>query len=204
MTDEATWSDYYAENEGREPRELLLEVLATYAEPGRAVDLGCGSGIETLAMLTRGWRVLATDAEEEAIERARQRVPPELEEHLQTRVARMEEVELPRADLLLASFSLFFCDPGRFADVWRKICGSLTGGGRFVGELLGDRDTWAPEDDTSAFSASEARALFEGWSVERFDEEEEDGDACSGPKHWHVFHVVARTPADDRSSGHRA
>ena len=204
MTDDATWLDYYEENEGREPRELLLEVLARYEEPGQAVDLGCGAGIETLAMLTRGWRVFATDAEEEAVERVRRRIRPELAERLQTRVARMEDVELPRADLVLASFSLFFCDPGRFADVWRKIGGSLAGGGRFVGELLGDRDTWAPEDDMSSFSASEARALFEGWSVERFDEEEKDGDACSGPKHWHVFHVVSRTPADDRSSGHRA
>jgi SAM-dependent methyltransferase len=204
MTDDVTWSDYYEENEGREPREVLLEVLATYPEPGRAVDLGCGAGIETLAMLTRGWRVFATDAEDEAIERVRRRVPPELAERLQTRVARMEDVELLRADLLLASFSLFFCDPARFADVWRKIGGSLAGGGRFVGELLGDRDTWAPDDDTSSFSASEARALFDGWSVERFDEEDEDGDACSGPKHWHVFHVVARTPADDRSAGDRA
>jgi tellurite methyltransferase len=204
MTDDATWSDYYEENDGREPRELLLEVLARYEEPGRAVDLGCGAGIETLAMLTRGWRVFATDAEEEAIERVRRRVPPKLAERLETRVARMEDVELPRANLLLASFSLFFCDPGRFADVWRRIGDSLAGGGRFVGELLGDRDTWAPEDDMSSFSASEARALFDGWAIERFDEEDEDGDACSGPKHWHVFHIVARTPVDDRSSGHRA
>jgi tellurite methyltransferase len=204
MTDDATWSDYYEENEGREPRERLLEVLATYGEPGKAVDLGCGAGIDTLAMLTRGWRVFATDAEEEAIERVRRRVPPELAERLQTRVARMEDVELPRADLLLASFSLFFCDPGRFADVWRRIGGSIAGGGRFVGELLGDRDSWAPDDDTSSFTEAEARALFDGWAIERFDEEDEDGDACSGPKHWHVFHVVARTPVDDRSSGHRA
>jgi SAM-dependent methyltransferase len=204
MTDDATWSDYYEENEGREPRELLLEALSTYEEPGQAVDLGCGAGIETLAMLTRGWRVFATDAEEEAIERVRRRVPPELAKRLQTLVARMEDVELPPADLLLASFSLFFCDPGRFADVWQTIGGSLAGGGRFVGELLGDHDTWAPDDDTSSFSASEARALFDGWAIERFDEEEEDGEACNGPKHWHVFHVVARAPADDRSSGHRA
>jgi tellurite methyltransferase len=204
MTDDATWSDYYEENEGREPRERLLEVLATYEEPGKAVDLGCGAGIDTLAMLTWGWRVFATDAEEEAIERVHRRVPPELAERLQTRVARMEDVELPRADLLLASFSLFFCDPGRFADVWRRIGGSIAGGGRFVGELLGDRDSWAPDDDTSSFTEAEARALFDGWAIERFDEEDEDGDACSGPKHWHVFHVVARAPVDDRSSGHRA
>ena len=198
MTHDPTWSDYYEQNEGREPRDRLVEILATYREPGRAVDLGCGAGIDTLAMLARGWRVCAIDAEDEAIRRLRARVPSELRDRLETRVSPMEEVALPSADLLHASFSLFFCDPERFADVWRRIGSSLGVGGRFVGELLGDRDTWAPEADISAFTEAQARALFDGWELERFEEEDEDGEACSGPKHWHLFHVVARTPAGNR------
>jgi tellurite methyltransferase len=107
----------------------------------------------------------------------------------------MEDVQLPAADVVLASFSLFFCDPIRFPEVWNRIDASLGSGGVFVGQLLGDHDTWAPQDDISSFTASEAHALFDGWTVERFDEEDEDGEACDGPKHWHVFHVVARPPA---------
>ena len=196
MTDVPTWSDYYAQNEGREPRERLLQVLASFDEPGRAIDLGCGAGIDTLAMLRRGWHVFATDAEPEAIDRLRARVPADLQGLLETRRSRMEDVRLPRAKLVLASFSLFFCDPARFPDVWGRIGSSIAGGGLFVGELLGDRDTWAPDDDITSFTEAEARALFDGWSLERFDEEDEDGEACDGPKHWHVFHVVARTPAN--------
>jgi SAM-dependent methyltransferase len=195
VTHDPTWSDYYEQNEGREPRELLIDVLGSYDRPGRAIDLGCGAGIDTLAMLSRGWRVFATDAEREAIDRLRARVPEDLAERLETHVSPMEEVELPSADLLFASFSLFFCDPARFPDVWRRIGAALAGGGRFVGELLGDRDTWAPEADMSSFAESQARTLFDGWTIERFDEEEEDGEACSGPKHWHVFHVVASVRA---------
>jgi SAM-dependent methyltransferase len=195
VTHDPTWSDYYEQNEGREPRELLIDVLGSYDGPGRAIDLGCGAGIDTLAMLSRGWRVFATDAEREAIDRLRARVPEDLAERLETHVSPMEEVELPSADLLFASFSLFFCDPARFPDVWRRIGAALAGGGRFVGELLGDRDTWAPEADMSSFAESQARTLFDGWTIERFDEEEEDGEACSGPKHWHVFHVVASVRA---------
>ena len=40
----------------------------------------------------------------------------------------------------------------------------------------------------------QAEALFEGWIVERFEEEENDGEALLGPKHWHLFHVVALAP----------
>ena len=110
----------------------------------------------------------------------------------------MEDVELPSADLVQASFSLFFCDPARFSDVWGRIGGSIRGGGRFVGELLGDRDTWAADDDISSFSEGRARSLFDGWTLERFEEEEEDGEACDGPKHWHLFHAVARTSPGSR------
>jgi len=196
MSRDATWSDYYAANDGREPRRALLDVLASYEGPGRAVDLGSGSGIDTLAMLRRGWRVLAIDAEQEAIDRLEARIPAGMTGLLETRVSRMEDADLPASDVLHASFSLFFCDPARFPDVWRRIAASLAGGGRFVGELLGDRDTWAPEDDISAFTHEEARALFDGWTIERFEVEDDDGEACSGPKHWHVFHVTAR--AEDR------
>lgn len=194
MTHEPTWSDYYEENEGREPRQMLVDVLTTFPAPGQAIDLGCGAGIDTVAMLAEGWTVFATDAEDEAIERLRARLRG-ASDRLTTEVAKMEQVELPAADLLWASFSLFFCDPAAFPPVWDKIRAAIRPGGRFAGQLLGEHDTWAPEDDISAFHRDAAIGLFDGWTLERFEEEEEeDGEACSGPKHWHVFHVVAQAP----------
>jgi tellurite methyltransferase len=192
MSEEGTWSDYYEANDDRAPRAMLLDVLASFPAPGDAVDLGCGSGIDTVAMLERGWRVFSTDAEQEAIGRLRARVPPARLDRLRTSVARMEEVELPPADLVWAGFSLFFCDPALFPDVWGRITAAVRPGGSFGGQLLGERDTWAPDDGITSFSRGEAERLFDGWAVERFEEEENDGEACSGPKHWHVFHVVAR------------
>jgi SAM-dependent methyltransferase len=189
---EPTWSDYYEANEGRAPRDQLLDVLARFAEPGMAIDLGCGSGIDTLGMLDRGWDVLAIDAEVEAIERLRRRAGDR--PALETRRSPMEDIELPSADLVWASYSLFFCDPARFPDVWTRIRTAVRPGGRFAGELLGERDTWASRDDGTSMTRSQAEALFEDWTVERFEEEENDGEACSGPKHWHLFHVIALAP----------
>ena len=62
--------------------------------------------------------------------------------------------------------------------------------------MLGERDSWAAGGDVNAHGRADAEALFDGWALERFDEEENDGDACSGPKHWHLFHVVARAPGE--------
>ena len=56
MSDETTWADSHDEYEDREPRGLLLEALSRFGSgPHDAVDLGCGSGIDTLAILERGW-----------------------------------------------------------------------------------------------------------------------------------------------------
>lgn len=194
MEQDHDWTRYYDEYEHREPRAMLYDVLGSF-DPGEhlAVDLGCGHGVDTLAMLEHGWSVVAIDAEEEAIRRLRRRVGPTLTERLRTTASRMEDVEIPSADLVWASFSLFFCHPDRFPDVLARIEAAIPEGGRFAGQLLGDRDTWASRADRTAFSARDARALFDqAYVVERFDEEEDDEEDEEGSKHWHVFHVVAR------------
>lgn len=38
----------------------------------------------------------------------------------------------------------------------------------------------------------EVDMLVEGLEVLRLREEEADGVAFSGPKHWHVYHLIAR------------
>jgi len=185
------WTDYYEGSKDREPRPLLLEALSRFGEDrADAVDLGSGAGVDTIAMLAHGWSVLAVDEQGEAIDRLRARVPPDLEARLATLVSSMEDVELPPVDLVWASFSLFFCRPDRFADVWARISDAIRPGGRFAGQILGDRDTWAARDDITSFPLDEARALFGPFEIESFEEEENDGEP--GPKHWHVFHVMAR------------
>ena len=55
------WKDYYRAIEGRPLRPSFpIEFLPIDTADGRrpvAVDLGCGAGTETLALLGRGWTV---------------------------------------------------------------------------------------------------------------------------------------------------
>jgi hypothetical protein len=41
-------------------------------------------------------------------------------------------------------------------------------------------------------SEDQVRGLLRDFHVEMFREQDEDGDSFSGPKHWHVFHVIAQ------------
>ncbi len=100
---------------------------------------------------------------------------------------------LPSCDLVNASWSLPFCPPEVFDIVWERIVASVRPGGRFSGQLFGERDEWATEEDMTFKTREEAEALLAGFELERFDELEEDGKTALGnPKHWHVFNIVAR------------
>ncbi len=197
------WVRYYDNVAGRPPRGTLLRALAAIdAEEGGprsdalALDLGAGDGRDTVELLRRGYRVLAIDCEPRAFERLRARADLVRREALETRVARFEDVELPPADLINASFALPFCRPERFAAFWPRLLAALKPGARFAGQLLGARDSWASGPEITAFEPHVARALLASLSVEYWWEEEADGATPTGEKkHWHLLHIVARKPA---------
>jgi tellurite methyltransferase len=196
MTERGDWVGYYDEQAEWEPHGVLMQVLAMFEDDGRrglAVDLGCGQGFETAELLRRGWEVIAIDAMEEAVRRLRRRITERDAPRLRTIVSRMEDADVPAADLIHASYSLPFCRPQVFPRLWSDIREAIRPGGRFAGELFGDRDTWASsEEDMSFFDIASARALFDGMELESFVEEENDDRGWDEMKHWHVFHAIAR------------
>lgn len=158
-----------------------------------AIDLGCGEGRDTTELLRRGWRVLAIDAEQEAIDRLLARHDLTNQDNLTTQVATFERTEFPTCDLFNAAFSLPFCPPAHFPDVWRRIVNAIAPGGRFIGQFFGDRDDWAMIEGRSHHRRAELDGLFSEFIIEKLQEEERDGsDALGFAKHWHVFHIMAR------------
>ena len=192
------WEAFYGAVEGRALRPLFVDALAFLptvepeSNPPVAVDLGCGDGKETLELLRRGWTVLAVDGAPEAIARLEASVPPTDRARLTTRVGRFADLTLPPADLVYAGLSLPFCDPADFDQVWTAITEAIQPNGLFVGHLFGLHDTWANKPDMTFHSGDDVSALLTPFEILRLDEQDEDGEAVGGPKHWHVFHAIAR------------
>lgn len=188
------WPGYFDAVAGKGPRETLLLALQHFGSfVGEAVDLGCGEGRDTAELLRRGWRVWAIDGHPDALRRLAARGDLVGRERLEARLATFERVEIPACDLLNSSFSLPFCSPGSFAGLWERIEAAIRPGGRFAGQFFGDKDSWATLKDRSHQTRGEIERLLARFEVERLQEEDKPGNDAEGfPKHWHVFHVVAR------------
>jgi tellurite methyltransferase len=194
-TGDVGWGGYYDATFGRPPRRTLLAALDRFdpVGPHRAADLGCGDGRDTIELLRRGWSVIAIDAAPVALDRLKARLDLPLGAKLETVCGKFEARAWPVVDLVNASFCLPLCPPALFPALWRKITASLALGGRFAGQLYGERDGWAADAAITILTEAAARQLFADYDLELFEAEESDAVTPRGkPKHWHIFHIVAR------------
>jgi tellurite methyltransferase len=192
------WSSYYEKTGHRLPRRTLLRALDAFDREGMdgarlAADLGCGSGRDTIEILRRGWPVIAIDAAPEAMDKLVSRPDLPKGAAVETQISRYEDMVLPSCDLVNAAFSLPLCPAAAFSGVWDKIVGALRTGGRFSGQFYGDRDSWAGNPEMTHLTRKEALTVLDPFTIELFEEEEDDSVTPRGtPKHWHIFHIVAR------------
>jgi tellurite methyltransferase len=192
----AGWAAYYEKLRDRPPRKTLLFALDRFGAPtpgALAIDLGCGDGRDIVELLRRGWRVVAVDSEPEALRQLAARNLPGAE-RITPITARLEEVPMPLGvQLVNSSFAMPLCEPEAFRTLWSRIREALPAGGRFSGQWYGVRDSWLGRPGMTFLEHDEALGLLGGLDLEMFEEEESDGVTPRGsPKHWHIFHIVAR------------
>ncbi|MDP9983544.1 trans-aconitate methyltransferase [Pseudarthrobacter oxydans] len=197
LADSKVWADYNAAQAERPVRSLCLDAMA-FAGPGngrRAIDLGCGAGKETLAMLRAGWHVHAVDSLPDTSERLLAIAPPDADGRLSIEMRAFQDLRaLPLAGLIFAGYSLPFIHPARFAGFWDVVLGALRRQGVLAVNLFGDRDSWADVPEWNFHTEAAARQLFDGLEILKFEVYDDDGQSFRGPKHWHIYDVIARKP----------
>ncbi|WP_301360176.1 class I SAM-dependent methyltransferase [Stutzerimonas nitrititolerans] len=161
--------------------------------PGLALDLGCGAGRDSLALLRAGWVVIALDRDPHALDILHEQAAAYAPDKLSMVCRAFEDsAPLPAADLINASFALPFCQPGAFPDMWERIVRSMRRGGLFTGHFFGPRDDWASKR-LSIHTQDQLLRQFECWTLLEFNEHEYDGKTSVGhAKHWHFFEVGVR------------
>lgn len=189
------WDSFFAVQLGRGIRPVMSRLLELRGDepPGMAVDLGCGDGTETRFLLASGWRVHAIDGEPGTQERVRSGVPREQSDRLTVEQTSFERLTaIPAADLVYSGFALPFCTAIAFPGLWDLVRASIARGGWFVGQLFGPHDSWSGRSDMNFHDRAQVEALLAGFRVLELTEDDRDGTSAMGPKHWHVFHIIAR------------
>jgi SAM-dependent methyltransferase len=172
----------------------LERAAALAPKKRRALDLGAGAGRDTRYLLSQGFEVTAVDADPRAVALLAARS----QDRLRVVQSTFQDFSFGTAsyDLISAQFALPFVPSDRFAGVFARIKAALATGGVFAGQFFGVRDEWnTPDRDMTFLTRAEAEALLSDLETIELSEEDADGHKADGsPKHWHVYHILARRP----------
>jgi tellurite methyltransferase len=185
------WERYYNMMQSKPPSELLMQAISLSLRKEFALDLGCGAGNDTKFLLEQGFEVTAIDKDLHAIRRLLQWKHP----LLHVIHSSFEDADLlqNKYDLVNAQLALPFNPPETFVDVFTCVKGSMRSGGIFTGHFLGIHDAWNKTGNVMTFlTRQEVEQLLQDLHILFLEEKERDRFTMMGPKHWHVFEIIAQ------------
>ena len=188
------WTNYQNETYGDDVCKLLIEFLDNY-KIDNAIDLGCGSGNETVYMIKNGIKVLAIDRQLNQ-DFILNRLSDSEKRLISFKKSSFEDVELPKTKLLTAFFSIPFCNPNNFDELWTKIYNSIEDNGYFVGQLFGDRDAWNVVESNNTFSIDKVKEYLKNYNIIKLEEIEYVRE--SDNKKWHFYDIMAQKKVGDK------
>lgn len=191
MKNKSTWTEYNKSKTVCSPRPLILEALkkVDLSSKAQALDLGAGSGRDTVELLNRGFYVDAVDRDQSSLDL----IPAH--DNLIKIYSKFEDLSLDKNKygIINASFSLSFCHPDEFENFFHHVKRALAIGGVFCGQVFGNKDNWNTFKNMTFYTRKKTEELFLNLSIESFNEVEEDAPSFSEKmKHWHFFEVIAK------------
>lgn len=188
------WTNYQNKTYGDDACKLIIDFLDKY-KVNSAIDLGCGSGNETVYMVKNGIKVLAIDRQLNQ-DFILNRLSDSEKQLISFKESSFEDVELPKTKLLTAFFSIPFCNPNNFDELWTKIYNSIEDNGYFVGQLFGDRDAWNVVESINTFSIDKVKEYLKNYNIIKLEEIEYVRE--SDNKKWHFYDIIAQKKVGDK------
>lgn len=179
----------YQERYFRTNPNYLAVYIANNLEFKTVIDLGCGSGNETVYFLKKGKEVIAVDKvinKEYFYSRIKDNKALTLVE------CAFEDFEFKKVDAIFATFALSFCEVDKFLELWNKLYEYLPSGGILAANLFGERDYFASDETVNVFNKDEVLNLLSKYDVIKFKEQEYDQDATVKHRHYYDFVAIKK------------
>lgn len=188
------YEKYYDNTESDMPRKNVKYFIENMKiQPGKAIDIGCGAGNDTVYLIKNGWSVTSID-KENVEERISKRLSSDEMKRFEFQKRNFENMQLEEADLIVANYSLSFCYKQEFDEMWKTIKKNIYKDGYFVGDFFGINDSWnKAESNMTFFTKEQVLKLFDEFDIIKFNEvEKDDLTGLGNMKHWHIFNVIAK------------
>jgi len=184
---------FYEKTKNYGPCFLTKEFLRLGTIPGKAIDLGCGAGRDTVALIKNNWNVLSIDKENVA-NIIKERLTREEQANFKFEIQNFENLNIEKVDLIIANNSISFCNKNFFSNLWNTINNNIKNNGYFVGNFFGIKDEWAKTNtEMIFFTKEEVLNLFNEYKIINFKEmEKEEKTSLGNLKHWHIFEIIAK------------
>ncbi len=185
------WEEYYEITKNKPPTKLLIEALGHVANKSRAIDIGGGALKDTRYLLEQGFDVTVVDKADLMAKEAEAIKSNKL--HYFVSAFSDFDFQKNEYDVASAMYALPFNPPESFDVVFEKIKSSLVKGGVFCGQFFGVRDEWSTNKKMTFHTKEKVEKLLSDMEVILLNEEEKDDKTANGtPKHWHIFHFIAK------------
>lgn len=182
------WENYQKRTYNNKVSNLLVDFCKNH-EIKNAIDLGCGSGNESVYLLKKGVNVTCIDYKLNK-SYILDRLNDDEIKLVSFIESSFEDVVLPKNDLVMAFFSIPFCNPDNFDELWDKIYDSIEVNGYFIGQLFGNRDAWRRRKDISTFKIEKVKEYLERYTIIKFEEVEYIRE--TDHKKWHFYNIIAK------------
>lgn len=116
--------EFYKNTKNALPHENVKEFISLNIKSGKAIDLGCGAGRDSIFLIKNNWNVTSIDLKNTQSFITEKLSAEELKrfKFIQTS---FENLNLEKNNLVVANYSLPFCKKVFFPILWNKINSSI-------------------------------------------------------------------------------
>lgn len=165
--------NYYSEKYGLTPTHSDVVNAATIVPPGRALDLGCGGGRNSLYLNQKGFDVTAWDKNALGIANLNKIIEAEGLKNIRTDIVNLNELRFDgEYDFILSTVVMMFLErdaiPGLIANMQR--C-TKAGGYNLIVAAMDTEDFPCTVGFPFAFKEGELSRYYEGWELVKYNED---------------------------------
>lgn len=166
--------DYFSKKHGltRTHSELIEAVGAMESTQGKALDLGCGRGRNSLYLRLCGFTVDAWDANERSLETLRKLAEAESLDNIDVQHKDLNHVQINgQYDFILSTVVFMFLQPESIPRLIGQMQeATLPGGYNLIVAAMSTEDCPCPESFSFTFSEGELSSYYQDWEILKYNE----------------------------------